>query len=72
MVAELYPCLQPEAGLEHIPVLETQRAQKDSVVGVGIEMQPVAAVLAGVEIVRSPNYRTVLRTKREKYNTSST
>ena len=52
--------LQPEASLKHVPILHPQVAEKDSIERVCTEVEAVAAVVLGVEVVGSPDHRAVL------------
>lgn len=52
--------LQPEARLKHVPILHPQVAEEDRIEGVRAEMEAVAAVLSGVEVVGPPDHRAVL------------
>lgn len=52
--------LQPEARLKHVPILHPQVAEEDRVKGVRVEVEAVAAVISGIEVVRSPDHGAVL------------
>lgn len=52
--------LQSEARLKHVPILHSQVAEEDGIKGVRTEVEAVAAVVLGVEVVGSPDHRAVL------------
>lgn len=56
--------LQPEARLEHVPILHPQVAEEDSIEGVRTEVEAVAAILSGIEVVGSPDHRAVLNSEK--------
>lgn len=59
--------LSSETTLKHVPILNAQVTQEERVVGVCVEVGTVAAGLAGVEVVRAPDYRAVLCVRRVWY-----